>query len=127
MGSLILCALLFGFGFETSYTAPLANPQHPTSHHTTTAINNNDKSGAFVRKSRVAICVVLIDGHIKAHKAYGTNDVKNAIDAEAFVDSVGVLRHAFTELPVCPTRQERSQRFLSHTHTKTIIGYVGRA
>lgn len=74
-------------------------------------------TGALVRKSRVAICVVLIDGHIKAHKAYGTNDVKNAIDAEAFVDSVGVLRHAFTELPV---RTKVLQRSLSLTHMKTL-------
>lgn len=78
--------------------------------------SNHDKgalgSGTGVlRKSRVAICVVLIDGHIKAHKAYGTNDVKNAIDAEAFVDSVGVLRHAFTQLPVRPTNARHTFSF----------------
>jgi hypothetical protein len=29
---------------------------------------------------------------------FGTNEVKNAIDAEGFIDSVGVLRFALTEL-----------------------------
>lgn len=90
-------ALIVGFGFETSYTAPLSS-------NGSVSVGSNAHATAppvtEPPKVRVAICVVLIDGHIKAHKAFGADDVKNAIDAEAFVDSVGVLRHAFDSLAV---------------------------
>ena len=88
--------LVAGLGFEEKYTAPIgiASGVREESSDDSTTTTTTTSVPTEAPKRRVAICVVLINGHIKAHAAFD-NDVQNAIDAEAFVDSVGVLRHAF--------------------------------
>ncbi len=105
--------LLAGFGFESKYTAPIDAAGHLRTPATSSALaaataatatvlpsgeSSSSSSSSAVALRRVAICVVLINGHIKAHQVFD-NAVKNDIDAEAFIDSVGVLRHAFDAHP----------------------------
>merc|ERR1712000_296513 len=96
---IFIALLLETFEVTTMFAFRQVEPIHehiPSSLHTLDS--SNDSLQPLQKKRKIAICTVLLDGHIGSHKVYGDNELKNNIDAEAFVDSVGVLRLAFEEI-----------------------------